>query len=1090
MTRSDAARQLRDGIASAVSRRHHATATSTGALAFLFPGQGSQYPGMGGEWLVYLASMRSAIEAGLGQLARDTAARVSAGLLPGARFSADDRERTAAALTATDVAQPAIGLVSCGMLDVLAELGIRPDMVAGHSYGELVALHAAGAMSREALISLSRARGTAMAEAAGTAEGAMAAVPLHRDVLAAHLHGRPDVVLANHNAPDQCVVSGRRDAVARLVNDLAEQGVRATFLPVGSAFHSPVVAAAAAAFDRALDDAALVPLTKPVYANLDGRVHPADVAELRARMRRHLESPVEFVAQIEEMYAAGARVFVEVGPKAVLSGMTSRILGDRPHLTLALDRQGTRLEGLLDTLAALWVGGASIDPWPLFRDRGVRRIDWRSEPDAPVHDWFVDGGRVRHRDQPVGLAGATPFVTADTPPAPVQAHDASAAPQGHDALVAYQQYQRAMRDFVEQQERMLFQVLDRLGVSGMARTPEPAHASPRGAAETLTPPPAPPASAPAPAPVPAPMLGAPRELDLRDTLVELLVDRTGYTADAFGADVDLEAELGVDSIKRIEVLGRLLDRVHGTGRRVDRTRMDRLMRARSMREMVSEVELLQAEAETAPPPRPTQTCPVWTMAAHAEPLPPHVQWRPDGLVLITADGLGVASALASRLRASGTTPVIVSRAALADPSSLGRAMDAWRTAHGPVRGVVHLAALAPVVEPPTIEVWREEAAVQVKGLFELLARTSTDRRDRAGTFMLLAATAFGGRYGRQASGTASLAVSGGVHGVVRTLAAEDPTVSAKTVDVDPLLAPTAIANVLAAELTRAIDDAEVGYEGDTRLVFRPHRSPQPDSSADAWWRPSAGWVLLATGGARGITAHLAAGLAAPGVHVVVVGRSAVSSTAAHAGLDALRARGATVEYHAVDVRDEPAFGALLDEIRARHGRLDAVLHGAGVIEDAPIGRKDRASFDRVFDTKADSAWILRRHLQPDGLKWVALFSSVTARVGNLGQADYAAGNEVLNRMAWEMARAWPGTRVAAIGWGPWRGVGMVSADLERVLEARGYTPIDPDGGAQALGRILDASGDAEVLAGDGPWNPVETAAGVPLTSASRADQPA
>ncbi|MGK7891439.1 MAG: SDR family NAD(P)-dependent oxidoreductase, partial [Leptolyngbyaceae cyanobacterium] len=186
-------------------------------------------------------------------------------------------------------------------------------------------------------------------------------------------------------------------------------------------------------------------------------------------------------------------------------------------------------------------------------------------------------------------------------------------------------------------------------------------------------------------------------------------------------------------------------------------------------------------------------------------------------------------------------------------------------------------------------------------------------------------------------------------------------------------------------------------------------------------------------------------------------------------LQSLRQMGVQVEYHGIDVRDAATFVPLLDQIYQRYGRLDAVLHGAGIIDDKLITDKDAESFNQVFDTKVDSAFLLQRYLRPETLKLVVLFSSVAALIGNRGQSDYAAANEVLNRMAWAMHHTWPQTRVLSINWGPWQGTGMASAQVNEQFQAQGIVPIDPKLGCEFALQEMVTGSDVEVVAGAGPW---------------------
>ena len=169
---------------------------------------------------------------------------------------------------------------------------------------------------------------------------------------------------------------------------------------------------------------------------------------------------------------------------------------------------------------------------------------------------------------------------------------------------------------------------------------------------------------------------------------------------------------------------------------------------------------------------------------------------------------------------------------------------------------------------------------------------------------------------------------------------------------------------------------------------------------------------------------------------------------------------------ACDVQDPDALGALVESIYAEHGRLDAVVHGAGVIEDRLVRDKELGSLRRVLATKAGAALTLAERLRPEGLRFLVLFSSVSARFGNRGQADYAAASEVLNKLAQQLDRRWD-ARVVAINWGPWAGTGMVSPEVARQFAERGVALIPPDVGCARLDEELrrGRKGEVEVLIG-------------------------
>jgi NAD(P)-dependent dehydrogenase (short-subunit alcohol dehydrogenase family) len=442
---------------------------------------------------------------------------------------------------------------------------------------------------------------------------------------------------------------------------------------------------------------------------------------------------------------------------------------------------------------------------------------------------------------------------------------------------------------------------------------------------------------------------------------------------------------------------------------------------------------------------------------------------------LTDDGRGIATAMAGLLAARGAQARVVAMG-----ESVGR-----------VDGLIHLAALA---ESP--------ADGQSKLMFELAKDAVAD-----GAAWVLAATAMGGAFGLSDGAHSGRLACFGVGGLLKSIAKEHPALRVRAVDLDPTAVPGELAELLLAELLAGDGPVEVGYVGGARhavrvVPARPDESPLAPLALDELLGEDS--VVLITGGARGITARVAVALAQRfRCRLELVGRSplpapegetpeiaACADAAAlrrfllaqgggtpkqidatiaailagrelRATLAAIEAAGATVAYHAVDVRDRAAFGALIDEVYARHGRIDGVLHGAGVIEDKLLRDKTRDSFDRVFDTKVTGALTLAEKLHRD-VKFVVFFSSVSGAFGNRGQSDYAAANDALDKLALHLDRMLPG-RVLSINWGPWGGTGMISPELEREYSRRGIGLIQPDEGVTQLLDELRRPGLAQVI---------------------------
>ncbi|MEZ4580428.1 MAG: acyltransferase domain-containing protein [Caldilineaceae bacterium] len=216
-------------------------------------------------------------------------------------------------LTNTHVAQPAIGAISAGLLGLLHRLGIRPQMAAGHSFGELTALFAAGALAYPDFIALAERRGHAMAQC--TVEGGMAAVHAPRDEVERLLAELPQVVFAGHNAPNQCTITGEISELRAAGERLQAAHIRMDMLPVSGPFHSPLMLPALDPLTAAIRATTWQALRVPVYSNVGGAVYAGGAAATRAHLEGHLLQPVDFVGQVEKMVADGADLFVEVGPR-------------------------------------------------------------------------------------------------------------------------------------------------------------------------------------------------------------------------------------------------------------------------------------------------------------------------------------------------------------------------------------------------------------------------------------------------------------------------------------------------------------------------------------------------------------------------------------------------------------------------------------------------------------------------------------------------------------------------------------------------------------------------------------------------------
>ena len=322
-------------------------------------------------------------------------------------------------MQATEVAQPAIGAASVGLLRLLAKVGVQPDMTAGHSYGELVALHAAGALDTRGLAWLSQCRGRLLRDAGGDRPGAMAALLTGPESVSDLIGEQTGVLIVNFNGPRQTVIAGPREAIDAVLERALARQVHGRLLPVACTFHTPLMEPARGPLARHALEALTGAPSCPVFSNLDASIHPPDPRAIAGRLGDHVTSPVRFAEMIVAMHDQGARLFVEVGPSGLLTPLIGSILGNRPHLAVACETRGRpSLVGFLHALARLAVAGLPVRLGPLTRGRAERLLDLETLPEGDgspppsPSTWMVNGSRARPLDAPeprrLGQAAALP----------------------------------------------------------------------------------------------------------------------------------------------------------------------------------------------------------------------------------------------------------------------------------------------------------------------------------------------------------------------------------------------------------------------------------------------------------------------------------------------------------------------------------------------------------------------------------------------------------------------------------------------------------------------------------------------------------
>ena len=869
-------------------------------LALVFPGQGAHYAGMGQALYESFPVIKEWMDR--------AAAAADFDLL---HLLFDDREEN---LQKTRWQQPAMFALEHAMARHLITLGIHPVAMAGHSLGELTALCLAGVYSVEDGFRIVNKRALCMDKAAAghLDPGAMAATDAPMDLLRKMLHGRKDVGIGNINAPNQVVLSGDTEAVKNLGQSLKQLGYRSTLLRVSMAFHSPIM--------RVIHDeleayVASIPFHSPripVISNTTMAPYPSDPGEIRRILMAHLESTVHWMNNVQTLWNDyGVRLFVEVGPGDVLSGLIADTLPEPLCLQTCLPTAESHT--YQTALAQLFVHGH-------LQSRGEPRfVSLPASRKAPAS----------HRQAP------------------------AEAPERQDHLEA---------------------------------------------------------------------------------VIRIIMDATGFNRDEIQPDMDLRSDLSIRS-SRLPVIMDAAERHFGIT-----IELEDFIDVRTVRGIAQRISAIVARQEgagerpgAAPAgiPEPSaDEAPLKRLVFDLAPVEPAasmpVELSPGEAVLLLSPDQDDALA-----RTAG------------DLLRQEYGVDTFRLPFMPEHlgpgeeGHDILTAAGLVITLP--HGWSERLAGMedvsrlLTGLFQLLKAflQSPTRK-----FVVLI-------HAREDTDTLGRLLTEGLLGLFLSAAQEHPAVQFRTLEIDR---DTDLRLALRAALDKGCAVVELIHREGKVFTSQGHLAPAVFGDAPSL-KLNPGDVIVMSGGATGISAHLARALAPFAPRLVFLGRTQLASASAPdksrareiaQTLADLHASGIEATYLTCDVTDPEAVRVALGEVAGRYGRIDGIIHGAGVLRDHFLDQMTSEDFSLVADVKFLGAWNLFSAAEGAGLRFFVGLSSVAAIQGNPGQTNYAAANRMMSALLRYLRRKNGAIRFKALMLPPVEGAGMAEdPEVRDLLRRRG-----------------------------------------------------
>lgn len=485
-------------------------------VCFMFPGQGAQYVDMMKDLASKYKIVRDTFEE-----ADNISMKLAGVSLTEVIWSkpGEDKEKLKEreeGIKRTEITQPAILTANVAMMRLLYQFGIKPDVTMGHSLGEYGAAVAAGILSFEDALKAVTMRGSAMAGLNTKDNGKMAAVAASADKVEPELKKISGyVAVANKNCPTQTVIAGESKSVDDAVNMFNNMGMQAVVIPVSHAFHSAIVRPAAEGYRKFLDTLTFHAPVLPITSNVSADFYPQDIQAIKDTMVEQIMSSVEWIKQVELAYQRGVRLFIEVGPKRILSAFVTNTLEGKKDIRVLASNHPKRggITEFNDLMANLAAAGIEVD-WS--------KTDLEKQ-DTLYNPAFVDAVMPKK---------------AQTVTVPVKTNV-------NAGNIVLENINCSLNLTKEQAEVLLKTLQEKLGVVTVKQeTPKQEETKKETVSEVK----------PEPKPEPKPEIKPLDEATVTKEVVALISQKTGYPEDMLELDVDMEAELGIDTVKQAEML--------------------------------------------------------------------------------------------------------------------------------------------------------------------------------------------------------------------------------------------------------------------------------------------------------------------------------------------------------------------------------------------------------------------------------------------------------------------------------------------------------------------------------------------------------